>query len=890
MSKQPEEQFQIKGTDAEATGYPAEDGFIVNAGGIARKEIVPSAIETLSPIRKQLLSDGVLEPQDGQYRFTTDHRFNSPSAAAAAVLGRTSNGWLDWKHSDGRSLSEVKRITRDSNDAIFSETKRQQILFTHEKMLNEGLSYPEDQLNMFYETFQQKFSPDALANLEGEDLLNFMHDHGNHDSLVYWLEFKHDDVFDTKRFGSIAGGSALKFRVFRRKETGIWQASSGSYKPKTISTAEAIGYAEAHRDQLTQGCKLLEQLSGDASDDDYAELQDRMDEVAPDFSSLAWGHKYFSLLFPDKIDDFHSPHWQRFHLLKMLQIPPDGNGRYISAGRFVAAAKEVNLPIHHLTSILNVLHGNLHRYWRVGTRDGGAQTSHWAMMRDRVCVAIGWPKLGDLSWVEAKVATKAKLKELIHEKHPTNPQAEGQATSQITHFTDNISEGDVVWAADGAKILGIGRVTGPYRYEPAFEFPHQRSVEWLDLEEWTMPVHEGLRSTVREIKKHSENIVETERRIQNAVVTEKRVSSAPTINRNLRLPGISGRIQSVLNRKSQVILYGPPGTGKTYWAESAARNLAAVSAFGKLIEDLSETQKRVIDGDESSAGIVRMCCFHPAYGYEDFLEGYRPRTVNGQVAFDLRDGVFKQLCRDAVESPEQKFYLIVDEINRGDIPRIFGELLTTLEKDKRGKRIVLPVSQEVFTVPQNVFLIGTMNTADRSISLLDAALRRRFGFIEMMPDGSVLANAEIAGVPLRAWFNALNERIREHVGRDARNLQIGHSYLMQAGKALRDMASLKRAIRDDIIPLLEEYCYEDYATLGLILGDELVDVQRQRIQHHLFDDGQEDNLVQALMSLSPDISTSSEALSSDESLHDKEANDDDSDEDDIDDSDGSDES
>jgi len=243
------------------------------------------------------------------------------------------------------------------------------------------------------------------------------------------------------------------------------------------------------------------------------------------------------------------------------------------------------------------------------------------------------------------------------------------------------------------------------------------------------------------------------------------------------------------------------------------------------------------------------------------------------VTFDLRDGVFKKLCNDARNTPDRNFYLIVDEINRGDIPRIFGELLTTLEKDKRGKRIVLPVSQEVFTVPRNVFLIGTMNTADRSISLLDAALRRRFGFIEMMPDGTVLRDSKVSGIPLRAWFDALNERIREHVGRNARNLQIGHSYLMQSGSPIKEIASLKRAIRDDIIPLLEEYCYEDYGTLANILGEDLVDVASQRIRHELFDDGQEDALVQALLAPFLEISTSSEALSSDESSVDEEAED-----------------
>lgn len=199
------------------------------------------------------------------------------------------------------------------------------------------------------------------------------------------------------------------------------------------------------------------------------------------------------------------------------------------------------------------------------------------------------------------------------------------------------------------------------------------------------------------------------------------------------------------------------------------------------------------------------------------------------------------------------------------IPRIFGELLTTLEKDKRKNRIVLPVSQTVFSVPKNVFIIGTMNTADRSISLLDAALRRRFGFVEMMPDSTVLRDSSVAGIPLRAWFDYLNTRIREHVGRDARNLQIGHSYLMESGGPIKSLASLKRAIRDDVIPLLEEYCYEDYPTLANILGDQIVDVAGQRICHELFDDGQDANLVQALLAPCPDISASSEAISSDES-------------------------
>jgi 5-methylcytosine-specific restriction protein B len=350
------------------------------------------------------------------------------------------------------------------------------------------------------------------------------------------------------------------------------------------------------------------------------------------------------------------------------------------------------------------------------------------MMRDRSYIAVGWPKLGDISWVDGKKETVGKLKDLLAEAYPNDPRSSGREGSQLAQFVAGISEGDIVLAADGMSILGIGRVLGGYEFHAEFDFPHQRQVEWLIDDEWQMPESsEGLQSTVRELGKSNENLLAIEQYIQSPTAAKPVPNPDKTqqvTKRPVRLTGIPGRIQSILDRKGQVVLYGPPGTGKTYWAEHAANDLAALTAFGRLFDTLDEKERNTVQGEGDKAGLVRLCCFHPAYGYEDFLEGYRPRTVNGQVSFELRDGVFKRLCKDAYAAPELNFYLIVDEINRGDIPRIFGELLTTLEKDKRGKRIILPVSQEIFSVPRNVFILGTMNTSDRSISLLDAALRR----------------------------------------------------------------------------------------------------------------------------------------------------------------------
>jgi 5-methylcytosine-specific restriction protein B len=690
----------------------------------------------------------------------------------------------------------------------------------YQQMNAEGKLFSQTQLDGFYSTFRARFGPDTLSNLDGEALLEAMYNHGNRDSLVYWLEFKSDDEFPSIRFGGIGGGSALKFGIFRRNETNEWQAADQHNHPKPISVQEAISIARRNRDQLLKGVEILGQLPANGTDDDYKAIQEQLDARVPDVSNLAWSHKYFSLLFPTKLEDYHTEGVQRFHLLKLLQRPPDGPGRYLCAGRYVAAANELGVPMNNFSKVLNAVHGSRHLYWRIGASDQTASRNCWDIMRDGNCVAIGWPDLGDLSSLEASKEAREEFQRLFNEKYPNTAKS-----GEVIRFCTGIATGDLVLAADGGTVLGVGRVTGDYLYEPTSDFPHRRPVEWLTLDEWKMPEPEALRTTVKEMKQQ-ENILEVERRIANAAPQPQNVktpiSRRSDVSHQPRLTGIPGRIQSVLDRKSQVILYGPPGTGKTFWAESTALDLAAYWTFGKPFDQLEGSEKALIEGDSQNGGLVRACTFHPAYGYEDFIEGYRPETLRGQIAFRVRDGVFKRLCKDAANASDRKFFLIVDEINRGDIPRILGELMTVLEKDKRGKTIQLPVSGEPFRVPGNIFLIGTMNTADRSISLLDTALRRRFGFVELMPDSSTLGNHAVSGVPLGPWLDALNRRVCEYVGRDARDLQIGHAYLLQGGRPLKDFAAFKKVLRDDIVPLLEEYCYDDFAALQNILGPGLV--------------------------------------------------------------------
>lgn len=738
----------------------------------------------------------------------------------------------------------------------------------HRQLVNAGDLPSRERLAQYYATFRARFGPEQLRRLDGEALLETLHDHGNHDSLVYWLEFKNDDELPAI-FGSIAGGSALKFGIYRRKETGAWMTGSPQDQ-RELSTEEAVQTARKHRDQLIRGAELPDSLPEGADDTDYHHLQVQMNNAAPDVSDTAWGHKYFSMLYPDRLDDYHVETYQRFHLIKLLQVPPEGNGRYLSAGRYVAIARELDIPLNHLTTMLNRRNGRPHRYWRIGTTLHG-QESRWAMMRDTGCVAIGWADLGDLSRITYNRESKEQIRAAMKTLYPTTPQMIGRKTQEIFNFVTVISEGDLVLPSEGRRVLGIGKVVEGYTYAPDVDMPHQRPVEWLALGEWELPETEGLQTTVCEIRRDDRNLVAIERHVLEAppVVLEppppqdKRPPPHPPV----RLEGIPGRIQAVLARKQQVILYGPPGTGKTYWALRTALDLAAYATFGQPFDALMDQQQhRIRVDDDANPALVQMCTFHPAYGYEDFIEGYRPLAQAGTLVFERRDGIFKRLCDNASRRPEQRFYLVIDEINRGDIPRIFGELLTVLEKDKRGQAILLPLSGKTFSVPENVYVIGTMNTADRSIALLDTALRRRFGFIELMPDPTVLGDTVVGdSIPLGPWLEALNRRILDYVGRDARNLQIGHAYLLDdKGRPVNDFARFARILRDDILPLLQEYCYEDYATLTKILGSSLVDETRQRIRHELFDPARRDDLVQALLTPDPDIIASPEAVSAGE--------------------------
>ena len=271
----------------------------------------------------------------------------------------------------------------------------------------------------------------------------------------------------------------------------------------------------------------------------------------------------------------------------------------------------------------------------------------------------------------------------------------------------------------------------------------------------------------------------------------------------------------VLNR----IFYGPPGTGKTWEAVSHAVAIMDDKEPEKLAERGERKNVRNSFKKHRKKGRVGFVTFHQNYAYEDFIEGIRPvlrsGDPTGDIAYELHKGIFRKISEHAKENSDDRHVLIIDEINRGNIAKVFGELITLIEPSKRLDNedcttVMLPYSGDEFVVPNNLYIVGTMNTADRSIALLDTALRRRFDFIEKMPDVRHVAE-DIEGVDGRALLTTINQRIKGYLDREH---QIGHTYLIDV-ETLDDLAE---AFQRRIMPLLQEYFYDDWAKIELVLN------------------------------------------------------------------------
>ena len=434
-------------------------------------------------------------------------------------------------------------------------------------------------------------------------------------------------------------------------------------------------------------------------------------------------------------------------------------------------------------------------YW-IYTPGYGAEK--WDEFYEEGIMCIAREYIGDLS----QYSSKKEMQDAMDEKCPRTPDVAAttfsKAALEAWQFLTKVKPGDIVFAQKGKHtIVGRGVVTSDYIYDPERddEYVNVRKVTWTHRGEWEYPGN-AITKVLTDITSYTDYVEKL-----NALFEDE--TSGDEIDEiKVIYPAYSAEdflsevfmskeryevLTHLLKQKKNIILQGAPGVGKTFAAKRLCYSMMGV-----------KDAKRVM-----------MIQFHQSYSYEDFIEGYRPE----ETGFKLKKGPFYNFCREAEKDEENDYFFIIDEINRGNLSKIFGELFMLIENDKRGVSLKLLYSDEKFSVPKNVHIIGMMNTADRSLAMLDYALRRRFAFFEFAPAFDTEGFREYRKNKNNAKFDnliATIEKLNVAIEEDAtlgKGFRIGHSYFCIDGEI--DDMWLNSVITYEIVPLLNEYWFDE---------------------------------------------------------------------------------
>ena len=606
-------------------------------------------------------------------------------------------------------------------------------------------------------------------------------------------------------FGSIAGGAAYKFGLFFHKKTQSWTCGSPA-KPVKLTENEAIQKAEEIRNDLVEGAEIISSFGPLNSTADYEQLYKQLEHISG--INTVWRMKYYQMLFPILFAPFYGQDIQLDVLHFLNQTPSEIP--FIRMGQIALFSKKCNIPgivFGHIwgrstnhnnksnDSETNTLSDKKHKlhYWMYTVFDD----TSWMECQQKEIMVLGMNDIGDYSQYDSKES----LRQELISTYDNSTSRKNQAL-MAWNFANKLAINDVIFAKRSNTLVGKGIVTGDYIFDDSRqEYKNIRTVKWLQIGEWEHP-GKSVAKRLTDITSYTDYIeklitIFTPDELDD-VDTQPEVdypeySSADFLSDVYMSEQDYETLVNVLKMKKNIILQGAPGVGKTFTAKRLA-----YSIIGAKNPDR-----------------VQMIQFHQSYSYEDFIEGYRP-TENG---FTIKKGSFYKFCKLAEDDDENDYFFIIDEINRGNLSKIFGELFMLIEKDKRGIELQLLYSDENFSVPANVYIIGMMNTADRSLAMLDYALRRRFSFFTMKPGFNTSGFQTYqdslksdAFNKLIACVKQLNSKIAEDISL-GEGFCIGHSYFCGLTPEAANTQTLSSIVEYELIPLLKEYWFDEPAKI-----------------------------------------------------------------------------
>jgi len=575
--------------------------------------------------------------------------------------------------------------------------------------------------------------------------------------------------------------------------------------------------------------------------------------------------------------------WQGYSIL--LDLVAQVRSKLISYGKLSAIQVQ-----SYLWVVSDLINSSPIQYWVVRPGEGAYD---WENQKKNGLIGIHYYDTGPLTkfYDDNGVLSddnKKRLRQILDNPKFTDKEGkskEGQISQALIQFNNfmKIKPKDKIIALEGtSRILGLGNVVGKYKYIQTMKHPHTCPVEWYDEKEQPLTSPLNNPGTIFEIAKYQFEELISERESSKAMAGVpsdlNEFYRALLRKKNLIFYGPPGTGKTFTAKKLADYFVRGNSSKITLTFRSAAikilkdegrplhyEELTKLAFERNLIKSAGETPeftflkemsediqhkgensifKKTDKGtytlnpeielpddlkfseksDEiSDHYFIRNVTFHQSYSYEDFIEGIKPSMKDVHVNYEIEPGICKIICEQAKADPSNKYVLLIDEINRGNISKIFGELITLIDNDKRNTTLQLAYSKVDFTVPENLYLIGTMNTADRSLVQMDAALRRRFAFIELMPKPELLTQ-EIEGIPLRELLIELNSRI---IKAGLREKQVGHSYFMP----VRDLEYLQFVFVYEIVPLLQDYFFDDYKKLQEdILSSDFIDSEKMIVK------------------------------------------------------------